>query len=42
MIYRVVVVHGLNGQNMEKYYILGSVLLSVILSVPSYATGQYG
>lgn len=27
---------------MEKFYIVGSALMSVILTVPAYAAGQYG
>ncbi|KIK55306.1 hypothetical protein GYMLUDRAFT_264149 [Collybiopsis luxurians FD-317 M1] len=39
---QLVVIHGLNGQNMEKFYITFSLVLSVILVVPPYAANQYG
>lgn len=42
MCYRLVVVHGFNGQTMEKYYIVGSVFVAICLTVPPYAAGQYG
>lgn len=31
---RLVTVHHINGQHMEKYYIIGSTLLCLALSVP--------
>ncbi|KAJ6589498.1 hypothetical protein B0H19DRAFT_1103970 [Mycena capillaripes] len=39
---QLVVVHQVNGQKMEKYYIWGSVILSLALTVPPYALKQYG
>lgn len=27
---------------MEKYYLIGSILLSLVLNVPPYALGQFG
>ncbi|KAJ7776227.1 hypothetical protein B0H16DRAFT_1684153 [Mycena metata] len=37
-----VLVHGVNGQRMEKYYILGAVALPLICSIPPYAAGAFG
>ncbi|KAJ6538118.1 hypothetical protein B0H19DRAFT_1270483 [Mycena capillaripes] len=39
---QLVVIHGINGQKMEKYYIGGSILISLCLTVPPYAMKQYG
>lgn len=39
---RLVVVHRVNGQRMEKFYVLGSFAISLCLTIPAYATGQYG
>jgi hypothetical protein len=39
---RLVLVHGVNGQQMEKYYILGAVLLTLACNVPPYAAGALG
>ncbi|ESK83008.1 hypothetical protein Moror_11760 [Moniliophthora roreri MCA 2997] len=39
---QLVIVHGVNGQRMEKYYIIVSALFAIILVVPPYAAGQYG
>lgn len=39
---RLVVVHGMNGRRMEKFYVSGSLLMSILLTVPPYAAGQYG
>lgn len=39
---RLVVAHGINGQRMEKFYLIGSAAMSAILTVPPYAAGQYG
>ncbi|EIM79404.1 uncharacterized protein STEHIDRAFT_116593 [Stereum hirsutum FP-91666 SS1] len=36
------VVHGLNGRRMEKFYVIGSLFMSILLTIPPYATGQYG
>lgn len=35
-------VHGFDGQRLEKYYFIGSVALSLALTIPPYATHQYG
>ncbi|KAJ8514376.1 hypothetical protein ONZ45_g8086 [Pleurotus djamor] len=42
VIFRLVVVHGVNGQMMEKYYLICSAVLAMILVIPPYAAGQYG
>lgn len=42
MLLRLVVVHGLNGHKFEKFYIICSALMALILVVPPYALGQYG
>ncbi|KIK63349.1 hypothetical protein GYMLUDRAFT_41075 [Collybiopsis luxurians FD-317 M1] len=39
---QLVVLHGFNGRNMEKFYITFSLLLSAILVIPPYAANQYG
>ncbi|KAJ7821325.1 hypothetical protein B0H14DRAFT_3875962 [Mycena olivaceomarginata] len=39
---QLVLVHGVNGQQMEKYYILGAVLLTLACNVPPYAAGALG
>ncbi|KAK7030181.1 hypothetical protein R3P38DRAFT_3266949 [Favolaschia claudopus] len=39
---QLVVVHGLNGQRLEKYYLIGSTLLALALVIPPYAAKQYG
>ncbi|KAJ7042309.1 hypothetical protein C8F04DRAFT_994076 [Mycena alexandri] len=39
---QLVVVHQVNGQKMERYYVLGSWLISLGLTVPAYASRQYG
>ncbi|KAJ7171316.1 hypothetical protein C8R46DRAFT_1190684 [Mycena filopes] len=39
---QLVVVHQVNGQKMEKYYVLGSFLISAGLTIPPYAAKQYG
>ncbi|KAJ7657257.1 hypothetical protein DFH06DRAFT_1131767 [Mycena polygramma] len=39
---QLVVVHQVNGQKMEKYYIWGSILIALGLTVPAYASKQYG
>lgn len=42
MVYRLVLVHRINGQMMEKYYLIGSVSAALALTVPAYAKGVYG
>ncbi|KAJ7088799.1 hypothetical protein B0H15DRAFT_286586 [Mycena belliarum] len=37
-----VLVHGCNGKRLEKYYILGTLALSAICTIPPYAAGQFG
>ncbi|KAF7346925.1 hypothetical protein MVEN_01444900 [Mycena venus] len=39
---QLVVVHQVNGQKMEKFYIVGSIIISLCLTVPPYALKQYG
>ncbi|KAJ7659134.1 hypothetical protein DFH06DRAFT_1269160 [Mycena polygramma] len=39
---QLVVVHQVNGQKMEKYYIWGSIAIALGLTVPAYASKQYG
>jgi hypothetical protein len=39
---RLVVVHGKNGQRLEKYYLIGATLLSFAVVIPPYAAHQYG
>ncbi|KAJ7694824.1 hypothetical protein B0H17DRAFT_902867, partial [Mycena rosella] len=39
---QLVVVHHINGQKMERFYIFGSIIISLCLTVPPYAAKQYG
>ncbi|KAF4592655.1 hypothetical protein EYR38_008354 [Pleurotus pulmonarius] len=39
---QLVIVHRLNGQRLEKYYLVVSAIIAIVLAVPPYATGQYG
>ncbi|KAF7328327.1 hypothetical protein MVEN_02548100 [Mycena venus] len=39
---QLVVIHQINGQKMEKFYIFGSIIISLCLTVPPYAAKQYG
>ena len=39
---RLVLIHSINGKNLEKYYVLGTVILSLVLTVPAVALGQFG
>ncbi|KAJ7822637.1 hypothetical protein B0H14DRAFT_3470618 [Mycena olivaceomarginata] len=39
---QLVVVHQINGQKLEKFYIYGSILISLCLTVPPFALKQYG
>ncbi|KAJ7359459.1 hypothetical protein DFH08DRAFT_1074920 [Mycena albidolilacea] len=39
---QLVLVHGVNGQKMEKYYVSGAVLLSLACNIPPYAAGAFG
>ncbi|KAF8178199.1 hypothetical protein K438DRAFT_1464162, partial [Mycena galopus ATCC 62051] len=39
---QLVVVHQFNGQKMEKFYIVGSIIISLCVTVPPYALKQYG
>ncbi|KAJ7029235.1 hypothetical protein C8F04DRAFT_1117024 [Mycena alexandri] len=37
-----VLVHGVNGQSMEKYYVSGAVILTLACVIPAYAAGAIG
>ncbi|KAJ6462820.1 hypothetical protein DFH09DRAFT_1347497 [Mycena vulgaris] len=39
---QLVLIHGVNGQKMEKYYILGALALPLACSIPPYAAGAFG
>ncbi|KAF5376416.1 hypothetical protein D9615_008583 [Tricholomella constricta] len=39
---QLVLVHGVNGQRLEKYYVLGTIILSLALNVPTMALHQFG
>ncbi|KAJ7208808.1 hypothetical protein C8J57DRAFT_1503447 [Mycena rebaudengoi] len=39
---QLVVVHQINGKRLEKYYVGGSMILALALTVPPYALKQYG
>ncbi|KAJ7778233.1 hypothetical protein B0H16DRAFT_1878917 [Mycena metata] len=39
---QLVLVHGANGQKMEKYYILAAGATSLACSIPPYAAGAFG
>ncbi|KAJ6478280.1 hypothetical protein C8R45DRAFT_906393 [Mycena sanguinolenta] len=39
---QLVIVHRVNGQRMERWYIWGSIILALTLTVPPYALKQYG
>ncbi|KAK7455082.1 hypothetical protein VKT23_010953 [Stygiomarasmius scandens] len=39
---QLVLVHHVNGKMMEKYYIIGTTILSIVLTVPAYGLGQFG
>ncbi|KAF8991546.1 hypothetical protein BDQ17DRAFT_1370673 [Cyathus striatus] len=39
---QLVLVHGVNGKKMEKYYIAATTILSIVLNVPTYAVHQFG
>ncbi|THU90612.1 hypothetical protein K435DRAFT_728241 [Dendrothele bispora CBS 962.96] len=39
---QLVVVHRVNGQRMEKFYVIGSCIISLCITIPPYAAGQYG
>ncbi|KAL0572639.1 hypothetical protein V5O48_009325 [Marasmius crinis-equi] len=39
---QLVVVHGMNGKRLEKFYLIGSTVLAFALVVPPYAAHQYG
>jgi hypothetical protein len=37
-----VLAHGVSGQKMEKYYILGTALVCLICTVTPFAAGKLG
>ncbi|KAF9008204.1 hypothetical protein BDQ17DRAFT_1301453 [Cyathus striatus] len=39
---QLVLVHGVNGQRMEKYYIIATTVLSIGLNVPAFGLHQFG
>ncbi|KAJ7108574.1 hypothetical protein C8R44DRAFT_293393 [Mycena epipterygia] len=39
---QLVLVHGVNGRKMERYYVLGGLILPVAFNCPSYAAGALG
>ncbi|KAG5640985.1 hypothetical protein DXG03_006449 [Asterophora parasitica] len=39
---QLVLVHGVNGQKLEKYYLLGVIILSLALNVPTMVLHQFG
>ncbi|KAK7058559.1 hypothetical protein VNI00_002195 [Paramarasmius palmivorus] len=39
---QLVLIHGVDGQRMEKFYFLCSFFLAVAISLPPFITGQYG
>ncbi|KAJ7246045.1 hypothetical protein C8J57DRAFT_1725028 [Mycena rebaudengoi] len=39
---QLVLVHRLNGNSMEKFYYIGSVMVVAILNITPYAAGQFG
>jgi hypothetical protein len=41
-IYRLVIVFGVNGNKMEKFYIIGSVILCLACNIPPLAYGKLG
>ncbi|TFK47351.1 hypothetical protein OE88DRAFT_1666072 [Heliocybe sulcata] len=39
---QLVIVHNIDGRRAEKYYILGCVILALAVTIPPYASHQYG
>ncbi|KAJ7644826.1 hypothetical protein FB45DRAFT_1021571 [Roridomyces roridus] len=39
---QLVLVHGVNGQMMEKYYLIGAALLTSVCSITTLAAGHFG
>lgn len=39
---RLVLVHNVNGKMMEKYYVIGTTIVSLALTVPALSLGQFG
>ncbi|KAF7303037.1 hypothetical protein MKEN_01267000 [Mycena kentingensis (nom. inval.)] len=39
---QLVLVHGVSGRAMEKYYIIGATVVSLCVTLPPFATHQYG
>ncbi|KAF8905793.1 hypothetical protein CPB84DRAFT_1844789 [Gymnopilus junonius] len=39
---QLVLVHHKNGQHLEKYYLIGTFILTIVLNVPTFALHQFG
>jgi hypothetical protein len=39
---QLVLVHRINGKKMERYYVFGTILLVLAITVPTYALDQFG
>jgi len=39
---QLVLVHRVNGKRMEKYYVIGTILLTLAITVPTYGLDQFG
>ncbi|KAJ7241306.1 hypothetical protein B0H12DRAFT_1024172, partial [Mycena haematopus] len=39
---QLVIIHGINAPKLEKFYIFGSIIISLCLTIPPYALKQYG
>ncbi|KIK62740.1 hypothetical protein GYMLUDRAFT_489906 [Collybiopsis luxurians FD-317 M1] len=39
---QLVLVHRVNGRKMEKYYVIGTILLVLAITVPAYGLDQFG
>jgi hypothetical protein len=39
---QLVLVHRFNGRKLEKYYVIGTFLLAIVLTVPAYGLDQFG
>ncbi|KAJ8515291.1 hypothetical protein ONZ45_g7259 [Pleurotus djamor] len=39
---QLVIVYRVNGHKLEKYYLIGSLVISLALTIPAYSSGQYG
>ncbi|KAF5367987.1 hypothetical protein D9758_004484 [Tetrapyrgos nigripes] len=41
-LFRLVLVYRVNGRRMEKYYVIGTIIISIVLTVPAYGLHQFG